>query len=100
MNSLPHSEIASASEEPDVEIYIPRPMRSSEMSSEATHLLSQRFASLSGGSKALMVIGIGIVALAIVGVILQLIVWSIQLAILGIVLFLAYRFLLHSQPSA
>ncbi len=99
MSSLPNSEIDQAIEDPDVNLYIPRPMHSGHPSSEATHPLSQRFAQLSASSKILVIIGVGIVALAIVGAILQIIVWSIQLAMVGILLFLAYRLFLHSQPS-
>ncbi|HHP7245844.1 MAG TPA: hypothetical protein ACFE0H_14285 [Elainellaceae cyanobacterium] len=99
MSSLQDSDINSPAYEPEVEIYRPIPMHSAPESDERRPSRSW-FASLSGGSKLLVIVLAGVVTLALVGVILQVIVWSIQLALIGILLFLAYRFFLHSHVSS
>ncbi|MGJ3252330.1 MAG: hypothetical protein ACFE0J_14565 [Elainellaceae cyanobacterium] len=99
MSSLQDSDINASAHEPDVDIYRPIPMHSTPESDERLTSRSW-FASLSGGGKLLVIVLAGVVALAIVGVILQVIVWSIQLALIGILLFLAYRFFLHSHMSS
>lgn len=99
MSSLQDSDINSSAHEPEVEVYRPTPMHSTLESDERLTSKSW-FASLSGGGKLLVIVLAGVVALAVVGVILQVIVWSIQLALVGILLFLAYRFFLHSHVSS